>query len=62
MTADELRTLLELEPNRVRAPDVCEQAGVVPADVKFGDLEALAGKYPAVAAELRAIAASVELV
>jgi uncharacterized protein len=36
-----------------------EWPGVVPADVEIGDLEALAGKYPAVAAELRAIAASV---
>src|SRR5712691_8222096 len=37
-----------------------EWPGVVPADVEIGDLEALAGRYPAVAAELRAIAASVE--
>jgi hypothetical protein len=33
---------------------------VVPADVEIGDLDELAGKYPAVAAELRAIAASVQ--
>jgi predicted cupin superfamily sugar epimerase len=33
-----------------------EWPGVVPADVEIGDLEALAGKYPGVAAELRAIA------
>jgi predicted cupin superfamily sugar epimerase len=33
--------------------------GVTPADVEIGDVEALAGKYPAVAGELRAIAASV---
>ena len=39
-----------------------EWPGVVPADVEIGDLEALAGKYPAVAAELRAIAASVRQV
>jgi predicted cupin superfamily sugar epimerase len=39
-----------------------EWPGVVPADVESGDLEALAGKYPAVAAELRAIAASVRQV
>jgi predicted cupin superfamily sugar epimerase len=39
-----------------------EWPGVVPADVEIGDLEQLAGKYPAVAADLRAIAASVELV
>jgi uncharacterized protein len=39
-----------------------EWPGVVPADVEIGDLEALAGKYPAVAAELRAIAASVQQV
>jgi uncharacterized protein len=37
-----------------------EWPGVIPADVEIGDLDALAGKYPAVAAELRAIAASVE--
>jgi len=37
-----------------------EWPGVVPADVEIGDLEALAGRYPAVAAELRAIATSVE--
>ena len=35
-----------------------EWPGVVPADVEIGNLEALAGKYPAVAPELRAIAAS----
>jgi len=37
-----------------------EWPGVVPADVEIGDLDALARKYPAVAAELRAIAASVQ--
>jgi hypothetical protein len=37
-----------------------EWPGVIPADVEIGDLDALAGKYPSVAAELRAIAASVE--
>jgi hypothetical protein len=36
-----------------------EWPGVVPADVEIGDLGELAGKYPAIAAELRAIAASV---
>ena len=36
--------------------------GVIPADVEIGDVEALAGRYPAVAAELRAIAASVRAV
>jgi predicted cupin superfamily sugar epimerase len=36
-----------------------EWPGVVPADVEIGDLEVLAGKYPAVAAALRAIAALV---
>jgi predicted cupin superfamily sugar epimerase len=36
-----------------------EWPGVVPADVELGNLEELAGKYPAVAADLRAIAASV---
>ena len=36
-----------------------EWPGVVPADVEIGELDALAGKYPAVAADLRAIAASV---
>jgi predicted cupin superfamily sugar epimerase len=33
-----------------------EWPGVEPADVEIGDLEALAAKYPAVAADLRAIA------
>jgi uncharacterized protein len=33
--------------------------GVVPADAEIGNLAALAGQYPAVAADLRAIAASV---
>src|SRR5216684_1809127 len=37
-----------------------EWPGVVPADVEIGDLDELAGIYPAVAAELRAIAASVQ--
>jgi hypothetical protein len=32
---------------------------MVPADVEIGDLDALAGKYPAVAADLHAIAVSV---
>jgi uncharacterized protein len=36
-----------------------EWPGVVPADVEIGDLDALAAKFPAVASELRAIAASV---
>lgn len=36
-----------------------EWPGVVPADVEIGDVEALAMKYPRVAGELRAIAASV---
>jgi predicted cupin superfamily sugar epimerase len=36
-----------------------EWPGVVPADVEIGDLEVLAGKHPAVAAALLAIAASV---
>ena len=36
-----------------------EWPGVVPADVELGNLDELAGKYPAVAADLRAIAASV---
>ncbi len=36
-----------------------EWPGVVPADVEIGKLDELAGKYPAVAADLRAIAASV---
>jgi uncharacterized protein len=39
-----------------------EWPGVVPADVEIGNLEELTGKYPAVAAELREIAASVEQV
>jgi uncharacterized protein len=36
-----------------------EWPGVVPVDVEIGDLDRLAEKYPAVADELRAIAASV---
>jgi len=36
-----------------------EWPGVIPADVEIGKLDELAGKYPAVAADLRAIAASV---
>jgi uncharacterized protein len=35
--------------------------GVIPADVEIGDIETLAGQYPAVAADLRAIAASVRV-
>jgi uncharacterized protein len=38
-----------------------EWPGVVPADVEIGNLDELAGKYPPVAAELRAIAALVTL-
>ena len=37
-----------------------EWPGVVPADVEIGNLDELAGRYPAVAADLRAIAASVQ--
>jgi predicted cupin superfamily sugar epimerase len=37
-----------------------EWPGVVPADVEIGNLDELAGKYPAVAADLRVIAASVQ--
>jgi uncharacterized protein len=37
-----------------------EWPGVVPADVEIGNLEELAARYSAVAAELRAIAASVQ--
>jgi len=39
-----------------------EWPGVVPADVEIGNLDALAAKYPAVSAEMRAIAASVRAV
>jgi predicted cupin superfamily sugar epimerase len=39
-----------------------EWPGVVPADVELGNLDELAGKYPAVAADLRAIAASPALI
>jgi predicted cupin superfamily sugar epimerase len=35
-----------------------EWPGVVPADVELGQLDELAGRYPAVASEVRAIAAS----
>jgi uncharacterized protein len=37
-----------------------EWPGVTPADVEIGNLDQLAGKYPAVAADMRAIAASVQ--
>jgi uncharacterized protein len=37
-----------------------EWPGVVPADVEIGKLDELAGRYPKVAADLRAIAASVQ--
>jgi uncharacterized protein len=36
--------------------------GVTPADVEIGNLEALSAKHPAVAIDLRAIAASVQVV
>jgi len=36
-----------------------EWPGVIPADVEIGDVEELARQYPSVAADLRAIAASV---
>jgi uncharacterized protein len=36
-----------------------EWPGVTPADVEIGNLDELAGKYPAMASDLRAIAASV---
>jgi uncharacterized protein len=36
-----------------------EWPGVVPADVEIGDVEKLAAKYPGVAADLRAIKASI---
>jgi hypothetical protein len=39
-----------------------EWPGVIPDDVEIGDVEAMAAKYPAVAKELRAIAASVRVV
>jgi len=37
-----------------------EWPGVVPADVEIGNLDELAGRYPAVATDLSAIAASVQ--
>ncbi len=39
-----------------------EWPGVIPADVEIGDVDELAGEYPAVAEDLRAIAASVRQV
>jgi predicted cupin superfamily sugar epimerase len=36
-----------------------EWPGVMPADVEIGNVDELAGKYPDIAADLRAIAASV---
>jgi uncharacterized protein len=37
-----------------------EWPGVVPADVEIGNVDELTGNYPEVAADLRAIAASVQ--
>jgi hypothetical protein len=37
-----------------------EWPGVIPDDVEIGDVDAMAAKYPAIATELRAIAASVK--
>ena len=37
-----------------------EWPGVIPADVEIGNVDELAGKYPGIAADLRAIAASVQ--
>jgi hypothetical protein len=37
-----------------------EWPGVVPSDVEIGNLDELAGSYPAIAADLRAIAVSVQ--
>jgi uncharacterized protein len=39
-----------------------EWPGVIPADVEIGDGEAMAAKYPAIAAEIEAIAAAVKVV
>ena len=39
-----------------------EWPGVIPADVETGDVGAMAAKYPAIANEIRAIAASVKVV
>jgi predicted cupin superfamily sugar epimerase len=39
-----------------------EWPGVIPDDVEIGDIEAMAAKYPAVGAEIKAIAASVKVV
>jgi predicted cupin superfamily sugar epimerase len=39
-----------------------EWPGVIPADVEIGDVQNLAAKYPAIAAEIEAIAASVKVV
>ena len=39
-----------------------EWPGVIPDDVEIGDLDALAAKYPAIATEIKAIAASMKVV
>src|SRR5277367_2381547 len=39
-----------------------EWPGVIPDDVEIGDLDVLAAKYPAIATEIKAIAASVKVV
>jgi hypothetical protein len=49
-------------PGKTNAAAGCRSGCVcgAPADVEIGNLDALAAQYPAVAADLRAIAASAE--
>ncbi len=56
---DTFHTARLIGPKRWFLGASTEWPGVVPADVEIGDLDALAARYPAVAADLRAIAASV---
>ncbi|MGB6661270.1 MAG: cupin domain-containing protein, partial [Xanthobacteraceae bacterium] len=51
-----------LDPTRWFLGASTEWPGVIPADVEIGDLEVLGAKYAAVAPQLRAIAASVQVV
>ena len=51
-----------LDPTRWFLGASTEWPGVIPDDVEIGDLDALAAKYPVIAIEIKAIAASVKVV
>ena len=50
---------IQLHPRQHVLGATTERPGLVPADVETGNLDKLAAKYPSVAVDLRAIAASV---